>query len=90
MKSNQRELKLLYRLKVKKVDGSTSKTAFGKKMRIYSLYKHEKISEWTLEVVYQKDVNNSGTFKARGKMLEAFRQWTEPELIAFIEAGEWD
>lgn len=82
--------KLLYRLKIKKKDGTTQHSTLTKRKRLYSIYQHENISEFELEVVYRRGVTNTGVFQSREEMFKALRSWTEPTLIKYVSEGKWD
>jgi hypothetical protein len=54
---------------------------FTKKPRRVSSMNFSKYGEVTLRVIYGKDLYNHGTYNTKKDLLEALKQFTEPELL---------
>ena len=61
------------------------------KTKIFSIIKATTFSECELKVVYDpiRDVYNSGTFFNKKDAIQALRDWTEKELLDFVEESNW-
>ena len=61
------------------------------KTKIFSIIKATTFSECELKVVYDpiRDAYNSGTFFNKKDAIQALRDWTEKELLDFVEESNW-